>query len=93
MAKNDTPPAAGHNSGAFVSKELASFIERIEHLDEEKAGIADDRKNVFAEAKGKGFDAAIIREVLKRRKKSKDDLQEWDDLVELYEDSLVTLLS
>lgn len=94
MAKSSNPrERVGGNSGAIDNAKIKSFIERIERLQEEKAGIAEDIKNVFAEAKGTGYDTAVIREVLKRRKKSREDLAEWDSLVAAYEDSLPGVLA
>lgn len=68
----------------FAAGQLQSFIERIERLDEEKKAIAEDMKEVFAEAKGNGFDPKIMREVLKIRKMEKSDRQEKEAMVDLY---------
>ena len=57
---------------------LKSFIERIERLEEEKKGIADDVKDVYAEAKGTGFDIKIILKVISLRKMAADDRRETD---------------
>lgn len=60
-----------------TSKEqLQSFIQRIEHLEEQKADIVSDIKDVFAEAKGTGFDAPTMRTILKLRKKRDDERME-----------------
>lgn len=63
---------------------LKSFIERIERLEEDKAGIADDIKDVFAEAKGTGFDIKVMRQVLKMRKMKVEDRREQEELLDLY---------
>lgn len=63
---------------------LKSFIERIERLDEDKAAIAADQKEVFAEAKGEGFDTKILRKVVRWRKQDKAKRQEEEALVDLY---------
>lgn len=63
---------------------LRLFIERIERLNEEIAGLTADRADVFAEAKGEGYDTKIMREVIKRRKMSPDDLRYFEDVLETY---------
>ncbi|WP_420402454.1 DUF2312 domain-containing protein [Nisaea sp.] len=70
--------------GGIAADQLRSYIERIERLEEEKAALAADIKDVFDEAKGNGFDVKIMRQVLKLRKLDKDDLQEQEHLLELY---------
>lgn len=67
-----------------TSKQLRSYIERIERLEEEKAGIASDIKDVFAEAKGNGFDVKTMRQILKIRKMDASDRAEQEALIELY---------
>jgi uncharacterized protein (UPF0335 family) len=63
---------------------LKSFIERVERLEEEKKGIADDIKDVYAEAKGTGFDVKIMRKVISLRKMAADDRREQEELIETY---------
>ncbi|WP_323798042.1 DUF2312 domain-containing protein [Nisaea sp.] len=70
--------------GGIAAEQLVSYIERIERLEEEKAALAADIKDVFAEAKGNGFDVKTMRQILKLRKLDKDDLQEQEHLLELY---------
>tara|TARA_R110000868_G_scaffold408935_1_gene693288 strand:+ start:6473 stop:6718 length:246 start_codon:yes stop_codon:yes gene_type:complete len=70
--------------GGISTEQLISYIERIERLEEEKAALAADVKDVFAEAKGNGFDVKTMRQILKLRKLDKDDLQEQEHLLELY---------
>lgn len=70
--------------GGIAGDQLRSYIERIERLEEEKAALAADIKDVFDEAKGNGFDVKIMRQVLKLRKMDKDDMQEQEHLLELY---------
>ena len=64
--------------------ELRSFIERYEHLDAEKKDIADQQKEVMAEAKGRGYSAAIIREIIRLRKMKPDDRAEREAVLDLY---------
>ncbi|MEP3114132.1 DUF2312 domain-containing protein [Nisaea sp.] len=70
--------------GGIAAEQLVSYIERIERLEEEKAALGADIKDVFAEAKGNGFDVKTMRQILKLRKLNKDDLQEQEHLLELY---------
>ena len=63
---------------------LKSFIMRIERLEEDKKGIADDIKEVFGEAKGEGFDVKVLRKVIALRKKDPEERAEEEELLELY---------
>ena len=69
---------------AFAKDQLKSIIERIERLEEEKAALADDIKEVYSEAKGNGFDTKIIRQVVRLRKLDRADLQEQEAILDLY---------
>ncbi|MCS0501593.1 DUF2312 domain-containing protein [Ancylobacter mangrovi] len=69
---------------SFAKEQLKAFIERIERLEEEKKAIADDIKDVFAEAKGTGFDPKALKEILKIRKQDADQRAEHDAIVDLY---------
>lgn len=75
----------GHNSG---DDRLRLLIERIERLEEEKKVVGEDIKDVYTEAKAVGYDAKIIREVIRLRKKSKDDLAEWSAVLQTYASAL-----
>lgn len=70
--------------GGVAGKRLLSFLERVERLGEEKAAIAEDIKEVFAEAKGVGFDVKTMRHVLKLRKMDAEKRSEADALLDLY---------
>jgi len=69
---------------AFAKDVLRSFIERVERLEEEKKALADDIGEVYAEAKGDGFDTKIMRQVVRLRKLDKADFQEQEAVLELY---------
>jgi uncharacterized protein (UPF0335 family) len=73
----------GHNSG-FAKDQLLSFVQRVERLNEEKDALSEDIREVFAEAKGTGFDTKIMRQVIRMRKMDKADRQEMAALTELY---------
>jgi len=77
--------------GDNTKKALKDYIERVERLEEEKKDIAEDIKEIFAEAKGVGFDASIMRTVIKRRKMEREERHELDSLVAVYEDTLEEL--
>lgn len=63
---------------------LRSFIQRVERLEEDKKGIADDIKEVYSEAKGEGFDVKVLRKVIALRKKDPEEVAEEEELLELY---------
>lgn len=68
----------------FASDQLKAFIERIERLEEDKAAIVEDIKDVFTEAKGIGFDVAIMKQVLRLRKQDKSEREEQEAILDLY---------
>jgi uncharacterized protein (UPF0335 family) len=68
----------------ITTGQLKSIIERVERLEEEKAGIAADIRDVFAEAKANGYDVKVLRQVLKIRKMDKAAREEMEEMVELY---------
>lgn len=100
MAKNDKAPSIGHNSGdeddddfldtsperrkKAIDKRLVQWFERIERLEDEKKGIHDDIKDVYAEAKATGYDAKIMKAIYRLRKMKPDDRREMEALIETY---------
>jgi len=70
--------------GVTAQGKLRSLIERIERLEEDKAAVAGDLKEVYAEAKGEGFDTKILRKVVRLRKTDLAKRQEEEALIELY---------
>lgn len=87
----DDVPAAGHNVSQ-AAKSLAGFIKRIERLEEEKKALSEDLKLVYAEASSGGFDNKVIREIVKRRRKAKEDVEAFDATLATYETNLDSLL-
>lgn len=69
---------------ASAQNQLRQFIEQIERLEEEKKGIAEDVRDKFAEAKALGFDPKVMRQVLRLRKKNKDERDEEQGLLDTY---------
>jgi uncharacterized protein (UPF0335 family) len=70
--------------GGIAGDRLKSFIERIERLEEEKKVLTADIKEVYAEAKGSGFDTKIMRQLIRLRRMDKDDLDEQETLLDVY---------
>ncbi len=75
-------------SYGVTAEQLRSYIERLERLEEEKKNMAQDMKEVFAEAKGNGFDVKTIRTILRLRKMDANDLQEQEYLLDTYKRAL-----
>ncbi|MCA1426266.1 MULTISPECIES: DUF2312 domain-containing protein [unclassified Bradyrhizobium] len=63
---------------------IRSFVERIENLDSEMQELSEQKKEVFAEAKGEGFDVKILKEIIKLRKEDKSERDERESLLDLY---------
>ncbi|NIJ40530.1 uncharacterized protein (UPF0335 family) [Parvibaculum indicum] len=88
MADGNTPVETdvntGVNTGGVAQDQLRSVVERIERLEEEKAAIANDIKEVYAEAKANGFDTKTLRQVVRLRKQDKAERQEQEAVLELY---------
>jgi uncharacterized protein (UPF0335 family) len=80
--------AEATSAEGVAAEELKQFIERIERLEEEKAGISSDIKDVYAELKGRGYDAAAIRKIISMRKKDHAERQEEEAILELYMQAL-----
>jgi uncharacterized protein (UPF0335 family) len=68
----------------FAKDQLKAFIERIERLEEEKKALADDIKDVYAEAKGNGFDTKALRTIVRLRKQDADERKEHETILETY---------
>jgi uncharacterized protein (UPF0335 family) len=74
--------------GGVAADRLRSFIERIERLEEEKAAMAADIKEIYSEAKGTGFDIKVIRMIVRLRKMDQSDRQEQEQILDLYKRAL-----
>ena len=77
---------AGHNS--INSPQLRAFIERLERLEEEKRALAEDIKDVYAEAKGTGFDAKIMRKIVSLRRQDSHKRKEEEEILDVYMSAL-----
>lgn len=71
-----------------TAEELRQFIERAEALAAEKADIGEQEKELFAEAKGRGFDTKVMRKIIRDRKMKRDELAEFEAIEELYRQSI-----
>ena len=74
--------------GGIAGAQLKSLIERIERLEDEKRALGEDIKEIYAEAKGNGFDTKIMRQIIKIRKMDKDEHDEQESLLDLYKRAL-----
>lgn len=74
--------------GHVAADELRLLIERAERLEEEKKGISDDIKDVFAEAKGRGYDPKAMKRILQIRKKKREEYQEEEGILQTYMEAL-----
>ncbi len=81
----------GHNANA-ADERLRLLIERVERLEEEKKNIADDIKDVYAEAKAVGYDAKIMRQIVRLRKMKPDDRAEMEMILDTYKAALGMLV-
>jgi len=75
-------------SYSVTGDELRQFIERIERLEADKQDAAEDQKEVYAEAKGRGYDVPVLRKVVALRKRQPDDIAEEEAVLELYKQAL-----
>lgn len=96
MTKADNPKAvAGDNSKPQANMATAaariavkSYVERIERLQDERDVLGTDVKDIFAEAKGLGYDTKALRKVLARRKRDREEVLNEDTMIELFEEAL-----
>ena len=72
------------NTSSVNAGQLRAFIERIEKLEEEKRAIADDVKDVYAEAKGNGYDARILRKIISMRRQDLEKRKEEESILDVY---------
>ncbi|WP_122072961.1 DUF2312 domain-containing protein [Pseudophaeobacter sp. EL27] len=87
-APETTSDEATNDSYKVTAGELRQFVERIERLDQEKADIAEQQKEVFAELKGRGYDVKVVRSIVRLRKRDKDDIAEEEAVLEMYKEAL-----
>lgn len=92
MSDVSTNPEVIENQGdatyRVTANELRQFVERIERLDAEKKDLAEQQKEVMAEAKARGYDTKVLRKVIALRKRDKDDIAEEEAVLEMYKEAL-----
>jgi uncharacterized protein (UPF0335 family) len=76
------------SSYRVTAEELRSFVERYERLEADKRDIADQQKEVMAEAKGRGYDTKVMRKVIALRKREPDDIAEEEAVLDMYRQAL-----
>lgn len=69
----------------ITAEQLCGYVSRVERLEEEIGGLNDDKKDIYAEAKSVGFDPKILKKVIARRRKDRDDVREEDQMLDFYE--------
>ncbi|MGC3937543.1 DUF2312 domain-containing protein [Roseobacter sp. EG26] len=92
MSDTATDPAVveapGDATYRVTANELRQFVERIERLDAEKKDLAEQQKEVMAEAKARGYDTKVMRKVIALRKRDADDIAEEEAVLEMYKEAL-----
>jgi uncharacterized protein (UPF0335 family) len=79
---------AGDATYKVTANELRQFVERIERLDAEKKDLAEQQKEVMAEAKSRGYDTKVLRKVIALRKREPDDIAEEEAVLDMYKEAL-----
>lgn len=88
VAKKNTAENEVQDVGGIAGKRLVAYLDRIERLEEEKKGLADDIKDIYAEAKGVGFDVKTVRKLVRLRKMETEKRREEEELLELYKSAI-----
>lgn len=88
MSSEDSEMPTETEPTSVTAEELRQFIERFEQLEAEKNDVADQQKELMAEAKGRGYDTAVMRKVIAIRKRKPDDLAEEEAILEVYKAAL-----
>jgi uncharacterized protein (UPF0335 family) len=70
--------------GGVAGDQLRAFVERIEHVEEEIKALTEDKKDIYSEAKGQGFEVKILREVIRIRKQDQKERDEQESLLDVY---------
>ena len=88
MKETDADREVRDKAFRVTAEELRQFIERFERLEQEKKDIADQQKEVMAEAKARGYDTKVMRKVIALRKRDADDIAEEEAVLEMYREAL-----
>ena len=87
-AASDEEDGPGRESGGVAADRLRSLVDRIERLEEERKALANDIKDIYAEAKSAGFDVKVLRQLITVRRKEPADVEEQETLLDLYRRAL-----
>jgi uncharacterized protein (UPF0335 family) len=88
LIATELPMSEIDSSYRVTADELRQFIERIERLDAEKKDLAEQQKEVMAEAKGRGYDTKVMRKLITLRKRDQNDIAEEEAVLEMYKEAL-----
>ena len=88
MANLEVVDDAPADTYRVTADELRQFVERIERLEQEKKDLAEQAREVFAEAKGRGYDTKVLRRVIALRRREPDDVAEEEAVLEMYREAL-----
>lgn len=88
MTDPSAPETQADSTYRVTANELRQFVERIERLDAEKKDLAEQQKEVMAEAKARGYDTKVLRKVIALRKRDADDIAEEEAVLEMYKEAL-----
>ena len=88
MRETEADRAVRDRAFAVTADELRQFIERFEQLESEKKDVAEQQKELMAEAKGRGYDTKVMRKVIAMRKRKPDELAEEEAILEMYKTAL-----
>lgn len=88
MTPTDTQTATGDESYKVTAAELRQFVEREERLASDRADLSEQSKELFAEAKSRGYDTKVLRKVIALRKRSADDIAEEAAVMDMYTEAL-----
>ncbi|MFT5867083.1 MAG: hypothetical protein ACI9PY_001993 [Ascidiaceihabitans sp.] len=83
-----TETATNAESYRVTADELRQFVERVERLDAEKKDLAEQQKEVMAEAKSRGYDTKVLRKIISLRKRDQNDIAEEEAILEMYKEAL-----
>lgn len=88
MRETEADRAVRDRAFAVTADELRQFIERFEQLESEKKDVAEQQKELMAEAKGRGYDTKVLKKVVALRKRKPDDIAEEEAVLEMYKQAL-----
>jgi uncharacterized protein (UPF0335 family) len=88
MALDATEAEGDREVGGIAADRLRSLIERVERLEEERKALASDIKDIFAEAKGAGFDVKVMRQIIRIRAQEPAEVEEQENLLDVYRRAL-----